>query len=433
MWLVACGGDDGYNLPQGRDSGPRPDGSGSGSDDPRDGGPRDGSPDGPVDGTKPIITIVSPTPGSLVRGELVLAIEVTDDTGIGNVTATIAGAHQIPMVRDGDKEYVGHFDTIPLAGLVAPTIVVRAVDLGGDMAELGFSIVLDNEPPLAAFDPANVRVTRLAEGELECSQGFDPVGGDAPNDGESVPQLAEHRVRVLDLSNSATVSTPLFIPHAGTSKVEMFVFDDSSKPLVVDSNDDGVCDAINPQIVPATVPMLPSEAAVLELAEITPTGAGFFAPGTQFGGSNAQQCIAGDDDTAPDRMCFGESATAAIAVPFTTRGQIYGIPPATESNCLGFAFDNRASNISDGWACVAVQVDDALGNRSVSAPLRVCIDSDGDGAEGCGAYGTVHPPASRPDCTGTYVQATGQVTNTPCTPRTFPRSAVANELELLPI
>jgi hypothetical protein len=429
--LVACGSDDGYNLPPGSDSGPRPDGSGSGSDAGRD-GPDDGGIDGPIDGTKPMITIVSPPPGALLAGDLRLVVDVDDDTGISNVTATIGGVHEIPMALDSGKRYVGTFDTLPLAGLVAPTIVVRAVDLGGDMTELGYSIVLDNTPPLGAFDPPNVRLTRIAQGELECSAGFDPMGSDTPNDGESVPQLVELRARVLDLSNTGTVSTPLAIPHAGVSKVEMFVFDDSTKPLVVTSDGDGTCDAINPQIVPATVPMLPSEAAVIELTEITPGGGAFFPAGLIYGGSNVG-CSAGTDVDPPAPLCFAESVTTAIQEPFTTRGQIYGIPPASTSNCLGFAFDNLASNISDGWACVAVVVEDALGNRSVSAPLRVCIDSDNDGAEGCGPYGSTNPPAERPNCTGTYNPSTGQVTSTPCTPREFPRSNVANDFELVPL
>ena len=432
--LVACGSDGGYNLPPGSDSGPRPDGSGSGSDGGNgDGGPGDGSViDGPADGTKPSITIVSPAPGALLAGEMRLVVDVEDDTGISNVTATIAGTHQIPMQLDSGKRYVGTFDTLVLAGLVAPTIVVRAVDLGGAMTELGYSIVLDNNPPLAAFDPANVRLSRIAQGNLECSAAFDPVGNDAPNDGESVPQLVELRTRVLDLSNTGTISTPLFIPQAGTSKVEMFVFDDSSKPLAVDSTGDGVCDTINPQIVPATVPMLPSEAAVIELVEITPVGTGFFSPGTVFGGNNVS-CGTGMDPMPPPQLCFGESVTVSIRVPFTAEGQIYGIPPASESNCLGFAFDNLASNIADGWACVAVLVEDALGNRSVSAPLRVCIDSDNNGAEGCGPYGSINPPAERPNCTGTYNPSTGVVTNTPCTPKAFPRSTIPNEFELTPL
>ncbi|MEJ7598843.1 MAG: Ig-like domain-containing protein [Kofleriaceae bacterium] len=433
--VLACGSDDNYDLPPGGiDSGPRPDGSGSGSGD-GDGGPTDAGTDGPRDGTKPVITIIGPMPGTLLAGELELEVEVEDDTGISNVTATIGGQYAIPMALVSGKRYAGRYDTdsSALRGLVAPTIVVRAVDLGGDMAELGFSIVLDNEPPLGAFDPANIRLTRLAGGVQECSVAVDPVGNDAPNDGESVPQLVELRARVLDLSNTGTLSTTLFIPHAGTTKVEMFVFADETKPLVVDTGTDGVCDAINPQIVPATVPMLPSEAAVIELVEIPRGGAGFFPESVVFGGSNATQCGKGQDTAPPPPLCAGESVSAAIGVPYLQRGQVYGIPPSSSGNCLGFAIDNRATNIADGWTCVAVLVEDGLGNRSVSAPLRICIDSNGDGAEGCGPYGSINPPGERPNCTGTYVPATGMVNNTACTPRQFARSSTPNELELIPL
>ncbi|MBA3538858.1 MAG: hypothetical protein H0T79_04460, partial [Deltaproteobacteria bacterium] len=126
-------------------------------------------------------------------------------------------------------------------------------------------------------------------------------------------------------------------------------------------------------------------------------------------------------------LCFGESATVVIDTPFTNATQIYGIPPADMFNCLGYAFDARASNIADGFACVASVATDALGNRSVSAPLRICIDANNDQVE-CPAWGTIIT-AGLPACTGTYNPATHVVSNTPCTPRRFP--TVANDYELI--
>jgi hypothetical protein len=116
---------------------------------------------------------------------------------------------------------------------------------------------------------------------------------------------------------------------------------------------------------------------------------------------------------------------------------VFGIPPADTLNCMGYAFDAIAAHISDGWACVAVVATDALGNRSVSPALRVCIDSDQNGDCASGSFG----PA--PDCTGTYNSATSTVSSTACTfrpyavgagarPQRFYNSGSPTDLELIP-
>lgn len=375
----------------------------------------------------PTIMVLTPTPGQLVSGVVELSARVEDPDGIGDVSATI-GSTTITMTQVGTTPvYRGSMNTVPFAGLVSPTVIVRASDMTGEMAQVGFQVILDNEPPIASLDSPRVRVLKKENDDTFCSADFDPLGGDAPDDGDAVAQLIEFRARVRDVPNTGTTSSTVFIPRAGTKSVQLFVFDDTTKPLVVDTNADGTCDAINPTIVPKTTPMTANEAASVQLTAIEPKGAASFTP-DNLGGSNESACSPGTEMEPAEPLCFAESdTTVVITTPFTTATEIYGIPPAEGGNCLGFAFDARAYNISEGWACAAVLVTDNLGNTSVSAPLRICVDANGNLSDGCTAWGTTSP--GRPNCTGTV--SSGTVTNTPCTARDFFRSTTPDEFELL--
>ncbi len=418
----ACGDKDDFGNPDLPDSGPFPDSQ------PRDGGvdASDGSVTDAQDATPPKITVTSPTPGDVLRGSIEVTVSVVDDSPPITVTATISNL-EIDMVQvTGTNDFKGTVDTITLAGLVAPTIIVRATDNGGLQAEVGVQIVLDNEGPIASLDAPAVRLKRDGENGIECSRDFDPLGADAPNDGEVVPQLFELRGRVHDLSNTGTVNSVLFVPRAGTDRVELYVLDDTTKPLVVDTDGDGECDDVNPDIVPAITPQTSNEAAVITLAPIDPAGTAFFASDT-FGGFNAG-CAPGDDVDPPEPLCLGETSTSIIQ-DLDGTPEIYGIPPVDDFNCLGFAFDARASNISDGFACAALLVTDNLGNRRVSEPLRICVDSDLSGGDCNGStVGQIVGVGNRPNCTGTVTG--GTVNNTACTPKRF-FSGVANEFELI--
>ena len=407
------------------DSGPIPD-----TPPPSDGPTDDGSVTDAQDATPPVIVVTKPEAGDTLRGSIEVRVTVTDDSPPLTVTATISNL-TIPMVRLGTTDdYRGTVDTATLSGLVAPTIIVRATDNGGLQSEVGLQIVLDNEGPIASLDPPKVRLSKIAAGGLQCSTDFDPVGSDAPDDGQVVPQLFELRGRVEDLGNTGTFdpSGSLFIPRAGTGTVELYVFDDTTKPLVVDTDGDGFCDDVNPNIVPAIQPMTSNEAAVITLTAIDPAGTAFFGPDT-FGAVANASCSQGDDAAPPDPLCFGETVTAIIKDD-DGAPEIFGIAPVdTDFNCLGFAFDARAANISDGFACAALLVTDRIGNRRVSEPLRICIDSDLSGGD-CGgtALGGITAAGRRPNCTGTVTG--GVVNNTACTPRRFFIGG-ANDFELL--
>ncbi len=433
-WLVlvaACGGgEDPFRPPGGSDAPPRVDAA---PDAPFDAPLIDARIDGPLGDAPPVITLITPATGTIVRGTVRIEAKVEDTDGVADVRATV-GSQTIVFTRitAGQPNFQGFMNTVPLAGLVSPTVIIRAVDTIGDSSTLGFQVVLDNVGPLSSLDPPNVRTTAplampMANQDL-CSKDFDPLGPDAPNDGEAVPQLFELRARIADLGNTGTLNSTLYIPNAGVETANLYVFDDTTKPLVVDTNADGFCDAINPNIIPATVPMVANEAAVSSLTPVAPAGSADFT-GDTFGGTNASPtCQANPAAMPPGPLCLGEpGATTVIKTSFTGLTQVYGMPVVDTFNCLGFAFDARATGISDGWACAAVLTTDSVGNTSVSAPLRICIDYDGVGNE-CHALGT-STLVGAPSCTGTVTG--GTVNTTACTPRGFFRSSTADEYELV--
>ena len=79
-----------------------------------------------------------------------------------------------------------------------------------------------------------------------------------PGDGCAVPQVFDLRARIEDAGNRAEG-----LKHPPTAGVDpgttgLYVLDDTAQPLVVDADGDGVCDAINPRLVPTTTPPVQS-------------------------------------------------------------------------------------------------------------------------------------------------------------------------------
>jgi hypothetical protein len=364
-----------------------------------------------ADGSGPVIEVTSPEPGELVAGLFSVTAIVTDDAGVdhASVVATIAGTHEFRLFHVATDTYVGSFDTRELGlGMVFPTVVVRARDAVGNESQLGFLVALDNRPPVASLDsPPMIETRRNSEGALECSVEFDPLGDDAAKDGQTVPQLTEIRARIEDLGNGALSTPGVVVRRAGVdhAKVQLFVLDDEHGALIVDTTGDGVCDSINPLLVPTSVPQTDGEAAVLNLVPLGPDGSSHFTEQATLPDGCAE--IEGDTP-APSEICFQSPATRQIATELGGDPAIFTIAPVTEDQCWGFAFDSVAANISDGFACLAVRAEDNLGNKGISPPLRLCFDALGQGTACPEPIGAINP-GPLPDCTGVYDRLTDSV------------------------
>ncbi|MEM9489268.1 MAG: hypothetical protein AAGC55_08990 [Myxococcota bacterium] len=355
-----------------------------------------------ADSVGPEISVVSPEPAQLVSGVIILEVSIDDEAGIDptSVLATIVNPdNEFTLSVEADGLYRGSFDTRLLPpGIVFPTITVRARDTLGNQSSFGYVIALDNQPPILSLDSPDMREgIENAMGVLECTQLFDPLGDDALNDGDTnVAQLSEIRARIEDRGNLAPADSSVLIPVAGVdpATVQLYILDDQNGVLVVDSNGDGQCDQINPLLIPTSVPTASNEVAQLDLVALTPAGNSFLTtpavPYSPTGPDSICSAPSSPAPTAPPPLCPLQSpatrlisADAENAVP-----AIYSIPPVTGVQCLGNAFDQLGTNISNGWACLAVQAEDDLGNLGISPPMRVCFGTNCSG--------------SPPDCTGTY-------------------------------
>jgi len=362
-----------------------------------------------ADALGPTIAVTTPTPGQLVSGIVTFTATITDSAGVNpsSVIGTIAGVNDFPLSNTVGDEYEGTFDTRQLGvGMIFPTVVVRAQDAVGNQSSNGFVLALDNQAPLSSLDPPRLRERQESElnGNYECGELFDPLGREAADDGEVVPQLFRLNVRAEDRGNSALANPGTLVPHADINPAQMklFILDDSSRALIVDTDGDGVCDSINPLLTPTSVPTASDEAAVINMSILAERGGSIFRqiPPTQpdfdrpaFYPGYAEQFACAEPETPPhdepvvtNAVCgLQSSAIRIIELETSSKSAIWGIPPIDDIQCFGNAFDALATNISDGWACLAVQVEDNLGNLGISPPLRLCIDHDGDKRDNSGA------------------------------------------------
>lgn len=393
-----------------------------------------------VDNNGPTIDVLSHEEGQIIGSITYISAEITDPAGVlaSSVYAIIGNndvEFVIPLTEDpGTNIYEGSFDTTVLPDtFIWPALQVFATDLLGNESSVAFQLALDNQPPVLSLDPPqNMRLAKKnADRLLECSRVFDPVGWNSANDGDLVAQVFWLRARVEDRGNTAAGAAWSPLALVNQTSVEIFVLDDARLPLVVDMSGDGICNNINPNLIPTiTISGDPRETLKLNMVPLEPGGTAdyrmdmvtpVFPPPCQAWG------VATDP---PDPLCPVVENDLEVLIWYTydkTEPSIYGLPPfnaASALYCTGIQFDARANNIAEGWACIAVKATDNVGNTSVSAPLRVCIDYnpyDGSTPTDCQNL------LNRPDCTGTWDPGTSTVLTTPCTPQVFSANEVRRE------
>jgi hypothetical protein len=349
----------------------------------------------------PTIAISEPSPGELVGGFMAIAVTVSDPAEVDSVVATIAHQHEIELVRGSGDQFTATFDTRLLDdSWVFPLLEVRSRDAVGNEAAVGRVVSLDNRAPLVSMDSPLMREALCPDPSGSCDAGdsvacsliFDPLGSDAADDGEVVGALIELRARAEDRGNGALAPSGVFTPLAGVdpAEVELFVLDDTTLPLIVDTDGDGVCDAVNPELVPTSVPQAADEAAVVSLVPVDPQGSAFFAaptdPNGVTPGLDDSTCSSPPvDGDQPVALCMTTPLTRVIATQTVEQSAVFTVPPVDDAfQCLGNAFDAPGTNIADGWMCAVGVARDGLGNQGLSPPLRLCVDSDGNRLDGAG-------------------------------------------------
>ena len=168
------------------------------------------------DSQGPVFQDAMPMDGQLIGNVIPISVRLTDPAGVlaSSVVAVFANGpgteYAIPLRAplDGDPNaaYTAVFDTrlLPFGeNALFPTLSFRASDSLGNESLLTNVVWLDNRPPLAELDPPDMRIwAKTDTGRYGCSWPFDPVGNDAADDGEIVPQIVNVRARIEDQGNS---------------------------------------------------------------------------------------------------------------------------------------------------------------------------------------------------------------------------------------
>jgi hypothetical protein len=336
-----------------------------------------------IDNDGPAISGTKPVTGGLIGKLITIEVKVDDPAGVmpSSVIAVVAHGDvhfEVSLIKGSDGLYRQLFDTTQLPTYtIFPSISFRAEDILGNQSTVGYLLSLDNTPPILDLDPPDT--FQLIKKDGVCSWPFDPVGPDAIDDGSLVNQLFDIRARIEDEGNTPNTGTADYIPIASVdpATVKVLILDDTSLPLVVDSSDppDGICDDINPELIPSVSPQSSKDAQLLDMVPMPAnTGAGDFTPMPGV-------ACSGLDTAPPAPIC--ETAYSSIkhkvmtySLGYSANGlpSIWTIAPivADGLQCAGRQFD-ASNNLKDGWACVAVEASDKVGNKQVSRPIRICI------------------------------------------------------------
>jgi hypothetical protein len=340
-----------------------------------------------VDTQGPTITSTKPATGDLIGKLITIEASVADEAGVMEDSVVAVVAHgdvhfEVHLTKGASGKYAADFDTTQLPSYALfPSISFRAQDELGNQSSVGYLVSLDNTPPVLDLDPpANVR---LLKKDGICSWPFDPVGPDAIDDGSVVNQLFDVRARIEDLGNTPRTGIPDFVPIGGIDKtsVKVLILDDTSLPLVVDTSDppDGICDDINPELVPSVAPQSAKDAQLLDMVSLpAKAGQADFSPQPGVACSSES-----GEPPAPGTFCETTYSPTKNRVMTYSMGYakslpaIWAVPPVVGDGlqCAGRQFD-AANNLHDGWACVAVVAADELGNKQVSRPIRICVAAE---------------------------------------------------------
>ncbi len=357
-----------------------------------------------VDSTGPVIQIISPaTPNSFVGGKVTLAFSVADSpAGVDPATVQVV-LNNKAFIFDPKNGWANPtsgnfsftFDSQQFGAKVQLAVNIRADDLAGNPSD-GASILyyLDNVPPIIDMAPGPVQEVRyINPATTICSAVFNPLG-DSPKDLETVQSLTRLRALLWDVGNVATGQDAFYfsdIDNSNTNTVpHLYIQPDTSKPLLknVDPTKHGaVCNAIADETLP-----------LVTLVPLAPTGTAYYPSNAP---THVGICGAGTDGPAPDSLCGGHSDLVRVlqhevGLASQVVSAVYVIAPDA-LQCTGTQF--QISNIAtDGWVCAAVSAVDRTGNRAVSAPLRLCLDSDSDPTHPACAVSSMNPPSCVTDC-----------------------------------
>jgi hypothetical protein len=397
-----------------------------------------------VDNAGPVIAIDAPAAGTFVGGVLQIQATITDlsDVNDASVVAVFGGnlATSVALRRPDSTSHVysGFFDVRSLGkSYVFPELSVRADDALGNHGQIGEEIIVDNTPPWMTMNGAiQMRVSKPDDQKnAECSRLFAPLGpvtDQVAKEGDVVPQIATLRARIEDHGNYAPGLLQELFSGIDATQVTLFAEPASiggmASILAVDTDGDGVCDDVNPLLIPTVDVTMPNEALSLQMAPLTGTGTADYRFDSSSSPPNAAPAGCAEVGDAgvtvpPDSLCPQTGMTYVL--PGADKvSPIWSIAPVTGAECGGFQLDTL-NRLPEGPTCVIARAVDKAGNQNVSYPLHICIDRGG------GLCAGFMPNAS--DCTGVWNKVTQMIDPGFCNPPTpnttgFPLSGEVRDL-----
>jgi len=359
-----------------------------------------------IDSTPPTIKIISPTTGAVVGGHVTVQFTVTDaQSGVDPSTVSVAlhgPMHQIVYdptpnsgwsynAATGTFSYGFDSNSSDIGAEVQVHVEVSASDNATNAAAGATEdLYIDNQPPIVDLDPPLVQERRFSAPNKYCSEKFDPLGIDSPND-KSITEAAPYRALVWDETNGAGV---LSVQHlAGTDQASVFLYAEANPAtplLVAKHNTHNICDD------------LATDGTALEhLSPIPAAGASYFGASAPV---YASVCTAGTETTPPLTLCAQHASKLSRVIDHAVVGHqepaIYAIPSVSAAECTGQEWALSDAGLPNGWVCLAALAKDAVGNVGISAPLRVCLNSTSPGkvTPDC-ALSSTTPPSCTDGCT----------------------------------
>jgi hypothetical protein len=359
-----------------------------------------------VDGEGPEISLTSPKDKDVVGGRVRLTFKATDAiSGVDPETLVVTlNLEQHPFDETSENwtkngtTYSYEFDSRNVDGsFVQITANVTAKDNVGNVSAGASAILyLDNYPPVVDMDPLNIRSTaqrKVPATDTLCSASFDPVGDGARDDLDQSGPGARFRALIVDQTNTLPQIEARF-SKVNTGQVRLYTAEwDPENPLLVDKNEDGICDEV------ADI----DSANSIALNPIPKAGTGLNGKDDAIAPSAASlSCKTSDpQSTPPPRLCSENDSDMwqVIQDDYNDIPVIYGVAVTTGKDCTGVGWEFGTKAAADGWICLVTRAVDNAGNVGVSRPLRVCVDSEKhEGSPPC-ATSSVDPPTCTKDCT----------------------------------
>jgi hypothetical protein len=353
-----------------------------------------------VDGTGPEIAITTPEHGDVIGKTTTIEFTVHDEFSaidpdsvavlVNTSTMIYYDANSAVWTRtsmdDTTERYTFDLDRSRIEDSQwQANLTISAADaVGNDSLTRNVLVYLDFVPPLIDLDPFNVREINDND---ECSESFDPVGDNALSDGGIVDEEAgRFRVIAWELTNDFGQDV-LHLAGLDERSVKLFLDSNLEHDFLVDTNEDGVCDSVGPD-VPTGIDMLVVE----------PQGNPWYRSDPKEE-PQPVACTLRNDANGPDTLCPDHASEMRRVISHTALGRpsVIFAPGAIPNTleCTGTELELRAY-VDEGWFCAAVVANDLRGNASVSRPLRVCWDDPTTLEDPCRS--TDQSPTPSPTC-----------------------------------